>query len=107
MRTEVTIISSVVFNSNANKYLNFPLRNSIRMSFWLDIRRGSTFSEFHFDSIIEEINHEYFARVLLPNTSMTLGLKVGDKFGFGARFACVGEGVVTGIVEQGSQNFSN
>jgi hypothetical protein len=64
----------------------------------MDIRRDSTFSEFHFDSIIEDINQEYFARVLLPNTPMTLGLKVGDTFGFGASFACVGEGVVTAIV---------
>lgn len=57
----ITLIADIIFLETAEKNFNFPIQNSIRISFWLPDSKGSTFSEVHFYS--KNVEKEKFYRV--------------------------------------------
>ena len=93
MKRSIYISANVKLNENINVWFHLPIRQPIRISFWLPDALEGTFSEIHFDQDVIEIG-DYFCRIMLPIQDFTANLKKGDFFYFGTKPMAIGEGIV-------------
>ena len=85
----------LVFNDSAKDAFQFPIRNSIRISFWLTDVDYSTPSEITFDKESVNVNEKIEACILIINVFNTI--KEGNSFYIGTFPLIIGKGIIKEI----------
>lgn len=94
---ELILSIEVIFSKNANKYFNFPITNTVRMSFWLTDGDTSTFSEFKTSNSVE-IGSLNFAEIKIVERDFLLNkVNIGTKFKIGVFPNAIASGKIIDI----------
>lgn len=81
---ELVLTAEIVFMEIAKNSFNFPITNSIRLSFWLPKQRVSTFSEIQIDNKSIEIGKPATVKLLLIERDFLINqIKAGTIFEMG------------------------
>lgn len=95
---ELVLTAEIVFMEIAKNSFNFPITNSIRLSFWLPKQRVSTFSEIQIDNESIEIGKHTTVRLLLIERDFLINqIEVGTIFEMGVFPNAIATGHVIGI----------
>lgn len=80
----LSLIAEIIFLDTAKNSFNFPVRNSIRMSFWLPDDKTSTFSEIQVNNKSIELGKYEIVEIKLGDRDLLLNrLKIGAEFRMG------------------------
>lgn len=81
---ELVLTAEIVFMEIAKNSFNFPITNSIRLSFWLPEQGVSTFSEIQIDNKSIEIGKSTIVSLLLIERDFLINkIEVGTIFELG------------------------
>lgn len=95
---ELVLTVEIVFMEIAKNSFNFPITNSIRLSFWLPKQGVSTFSEIQIDNNSIEIGKPATVRLLLIERDFLINkIDIGTIFELGVFPNAIAIGHIIGI----------
>ena len=84
-----------IFNASAMEAFRFPIKNSIRISFWLEGSNYSSPSEITFEKAMVNIEEKVEASILIVNVFDEI--RIGNTFLVGVFPKIIGEGIIKKI----------
>ncbi|WP_288441158.1 hypothetical protein [uncultured Chryseobacterium sp.] len=92
---ERIILAEIQFNDTAQDFFNFPISNPIRISFWGEKQRLSTFSEVRVTDEPIELNKKTILEILIVDRDfLTDTLKIGNSFNLGVFPTAIARGEI-------------
>lgn len=96
---EINFLANILFLESAREKFNFPLNNSIRISFWLINSTSSTFCEIIFHNENVELNKSYKTQIHLLERDFLKGrLLKNCEFEVGNYPTVIGKGKIIEII---------
>ncbi len=95
---EIKLITEVTFLEIAEGSFNFPITDSIRLSFWILGDRISTFSEIIIDNKIVNVGKiEILEIIIVEREFLINGIKIGAEFELGTFPYAIALGKIIGF----------
>src|SRR5687768_8800156 len=98
---EITLVVEILFLEIAKESFNFPISNSVRLSFWFPDGKASTFSEIQIQGERIEIGKPQVIRInLIKRDFLIDSMKVGNEFRMGTFPIAIANGKILEIKEK-------